>query len=597
MTVKDQLTNGIAQCVETLYGVVPSPKQIQLQTTRKEFAGDYTLVVFPFTPLSKKKPEDTATEMGEYLLQALPLVADFNVIKGFLNLSITTDFWTSFVQEQQDQSQFGYQALAADVNPVMIEFSSPNTNKPLHLGHIRNILLGDSLARIVEAAGTPVLRVNLVNDRGIHICKSMLAWKKWGEGKTPSDLGKKGDHLVGDFYVKFDVEYRKEVAGLIEQGVDAEEAKKQAPSLLEAQEMLRQWEQGEPEVIELWSRMNSWVYEGFDETYEKLGIRFDKIYYESNTYQLGKKWVLQGLENNQLVQDDDGSIWADFTAEGLDRKILMRSDGTSVYMTQDIGTAVQRFEEYPIQQHIYVVGNEQNYHFQVLKLVLAKLGFDFSDRIFHLSYGMVELPEGKMKSREGKVVDADDLYLEMIQTAAESAAASVKLADMEADELNEVVRKIALAALKYFILKVDPKKTMVFSPSESIDFNGNTGPFIQYTYARTASILRSAREQQVDFQQPAETSFEPNEAELLISKTLYEFPELIQEAAQNLSPALVANYIYQLAKEFNRFYHEYPILKAESGAAKTFRLQLCSLTNIVIKNGMALLGIPVPEKM
>lgn len=593
-TIEQQLQLAILNLIQKSTGNTLAIEQIQIQPTRKEFQGDLTLVVFPFTKLFGKNPEQTAQEMGEKLLVDFPLVTAFNVIKGFLNLSIHTDYWLNFLHEASRDSQFGLISPKEDSRKMMVEFSSPNTNKPLHLGHIRNILLGDSITRILRANGHKVYAVNLVNDRGIHICKSMIAWKEYGQGETPENSGKKGDHLVGDFYVRYDMEFRKQVSELVEKGMDKELAEREAPIFLKAQEMLRNWELGESETIQLWKKMNSWVYAGFDKTYADLGIQFDTIYYESETYKLGKEFVLNGLKEGKLEQLEDQSIWADLTSDGLDKKILLRSDGTSVYMTQDIGTAYQRFTDFHIDEHVYVVGNEQNYHFQALKLVLKKLGFDFADRLFHLSYGMVELPDGKMKSREGKVVDADDLIAEMLETAHQSAQESEKLGDLPEAEYRQTIQMVALAALKYFILKVDPKKNMTFSPQESIDFNGNTGPFIQYTHARIQSVVRMSGKS-VD--QLVLGNYLPNELEISLIKLIHDFPALVKEAGASLSPAIIGNYLFSLAKEFNRFYHEYSILKAELETEKHFRLLIAYQTGKVIRTGLALLGIGAPDKM
>lgn len=594
MTIEQQIHTHILDCIDHLYQQKISPSIIQLQPTRKEFTGDYTLVVFPLLKISGKNPEATATEIGSFLLNSVDVITDFNVIKGFLNLTVHKNYWVNFLEESSLISDFGFKRMDDASSKVMVEFSSPNTNKPLHLGHIRNILLGDSIVRILRANGKLVYAVNLVNDRGIHICKSMLAWKLFGEGATPSSSGLKGDHLVGDFYVRFDKEYRKEIEELVQQGMDKEIAAKEAPILLKAQEMLREWELGDSDTIQLWKNMNGWVYDGFDKTYEDLGIRFDKIYYESETYMLGKQFVIQAAENGSLSRHEDNSIWADLTADGLDQKLLLRSDGTSVYMTQDVGTAYQRFDEFHIDEHIYVVGNEQNYHFQVLKLVLKKLGFDFADKLFHLSYGMVELPDGKMKSREGKVVDADDLIEEMVQTARDSAIESDKLTGLSPEDFDTTIHQIALAALKYFILKVDPKKNMTFSPEESIDFNGNTGPFIQYTHARISSVARMSG---ISRNELNYGGYLPNDQEIVLIKLLHDFPSVIQEAGSNLSPAIIGNYLYNLAKEFNRFYHDYSILKADVETEKHFRLLLSLHTGNVIRNGLFLLGIDAPQRM
>lgn len=597
MSIEIQLKEAVIAAVQHLYKHEANEKAIQIQDTRKEFEGDFTVVVFPFLKMSKKSAEATAQEIGEYVLENTKEVVAFNVIKGFLNLSISKNIWVDFMNQNFSKEDFGIVPETEDAEKVMVEFSSPNTNKPLHLGHIRNILLGDAVARILKANGKKVYSVNLVNDRGIHICKSMLAWQKWGNGATPESTGQKGDKLVGDYYIKFDQEYKKEIAGLVASGTDEKLAKDQAPLLVEAREMLLEWEAGNEKVRKLWACMNGWVYEGFDKTYEKMGIDFDKIYYESDTYTLGKKLVLEGLSTGALQQKEDGSIWADLSADGLDQKILLRSDGTSVYMTQDVGTAHQRFSDFHIDKHIYVVGNEQNYHFQVLKLVLKKLGFDWADAIFHLSYGMVELPSGKMKSREGTVVDADDLIDEMLDTAREISKEQGKLENFSEEEVTEILRKISLGALKFFILKVDPKKSMTFIPEDSIDFNGNTGPFVQYSYARIQSIFRKAKEKDIEIPTGLMADFNFDEKEMQLLKMNYLFPATVQEAGKNLSPALIANYVYELAREYNQFYHELPILIEEDKAKRDLRLLLSEFTGNTIKSAMGLLGIEVPPAM
>lgn len=587
-----KIKQAILLAFKTLFAEIDE-KQISLQKTRKDVQGDYTVNVFPFLRVSRLSPEETAKKVGEYLTEAMDEVSGFNVIKGFLNLEIDNKLWLDFFKSEFNNKHFGLTKAEKDSPATMIEYSSPNTNKPLHLGHIRNNLLGYSVSELLKASGKRIVKTNIVNDRGIHICKSMLAWQKWGNGATPESTGLKGDKLVGEYYVRFDKEYKKEIADLVASGIEKEKAEKQSPLLLEVQEMLRQWEAKEPKIYELWQTMNQWVYAGFDVTYKALGIDFDKIYYESDTYILGKQFVLEGLEKGILIQKEDGSIWADLTEDGLDQKILLRADGTSVYMTQDIGTAHQRFEEYQFDKHLYVVGNEQNYHFQVLKIVLNKLGYEWSDRIEHLSYGMVELPEGKMKSREGTVVDADDLIKEMIDTARETSQDLGKLDDYTNEEKEDVYETIALGALKYFMLKVDPKKGMMFNPKDSIDFNGNTGPFIQYTYARIRSMIRKwDNELSIDIDVNL-----LSEKELDILKTLYNFKPAIAEAAKQYSPAMIANYIYELAKEYNQFYHDFNILKEENEAIKKARLALSQLVGISIKNGMKILGINVPEKM
>jgi len=593
MNIIDILSTEIKNAVKELYNSDIDEKQIQVQKTRKEIAGDYTINVFPLLRISKQKPEETANTIGEKLLNSTNIIEKFSVIKGFLNIELKQEFWINFLKENFSSQEYG-KANSTD-KTVMIEYSSPNTNKPLHLGHIRNNLLGFSVAEIYKNAGNNVKKVNLVNDRGIHICKSMLAWQKFGKGETPESTGLKGDKLVGNYYVKFDQEYKKEIAELVNNGIKKEIAEKTAPLLLEAQKMLVKWEAKDPEVYSLWKKMNTWVYKGFDITYKNLGVNFDKIYYESETYLLGKKIVLEGLEKGILFKKEDGSIWADLTDDGLDQKLLLRANGTSVYMTQDIGTAHQRFSEFEIDNHIYIVGNEQNYHFQVLKLILKKLGYDWSDSIYHLSYGMVELPEGKMKSREGTVVDADDLIEEMINTAREKSEELGKLDDYSEKEKEQVYKTIALGALKYFILKVDPKKGMMFNPKESIDFNGNTGPFIQYAYARIRSILRKAKENNIDFSTISST--ELNEKEISLIKSNYEFPETVLNSANNNNPALIANYVYNLVKEFNQFYHDFSILKEEDSEIKSHRLAIVNFTGTTIKNAMRLLGIEVPERM
>ncbi len=594
LTVEQFLSKEVAKAVEELYREKAPEAVLQLQATRKEFEGDLTAVMFPLLKISKQSPEKTGEELGKHLQANCPEVASFNVVKGFLNIKLSSAFWLEkFKTIAAAKEQYGIHAPTGKT--VVIEYSSPNTNKPLHLGHVRNNLLGYSVAKLIEANGHKVVKVNLVNDRGIHICKSMLAWQKWGNGETPESSGLKGDHLVGKYYVLFDKAYKKQQAELKARGKTDDEAAKQAPILLEAQEMLRQWENGEDTIVNLWKTMNTWVYKGFDETYRQLGVDFNKIYYESNTYLFGKQIVEEGLQKGVFVRRGDGSVWIDLTADGLDQKLLLRSDGTSVYMTQDLGTAEQRYSEYHFDEHIYVVGNEQNYHFQVLKLVLQKLGYDWSKEMHHLSYGMVELPEGKMKSREGTVVDADDLMEEMVNTARETSLALGKLDEMTEEEQAGLFNKVGMGALKYFILKVDPKKTMLFDPKESIDFNGHTGPFIQYTYARIKSVLRKAKEQglQAEFRDKAV----PNEKEISLIKILNNFPEKIREAGNSHSPALVANYAFELAKEFNQYYHDVSILKEPDTALKAQRLLLLQTVAIVLKTAMGLLGIEVPERM
>ncbi len=587
------LQDKVREALEALYGASAASAPIQLSATRKEFEGDTTLVTFPLLKVSRKSPEATAEEIGAYLKANVPQIESYNVVKGFLNIKLSASFWKEVFGEICDTENFGI--LPSTGKTIMVEFSSPNTNKPLHLGHIRNNLLGWSVSRLLEANGHKILKVNLVNDRGIHICKSMVAWQKKGNGATPESTGIKGDHLVGDYYVLFNDLYKEDVARLMAEGMSKEDAEKNAPILKEAQAMLVKWEQGDEDVVNLWKMMNSWVYEGFAKTYDSLGISFDRTYYESQTYLGGKSLVEQGLERGVLERIEDGSVWCDLTADGLDRKLLLRGDGTSVYMTQDLGTAKQRFEEYSLDSHIYVVGNEQNYHFQVLKLILGKLGFDWADSIYHLSYGMVELPEGKMKSREGTVVDADDLVAKMFDTAKETSLELGKLSGMSEDEQNELFHIISMGALKYFILKVDPKKTMLFDPKESIDFNGNTGPFIQYTYARIRSILRKA----------AESGFTPavsdrvifNEKEISIIKLLNSFPVKVAEAGVAYSPAVIANYAYDLAKEFNQYYHDVSILREENTELRDARLVLIDTIAGVLVRAMDILGIRLPERM
>ncbi len=594
LTPEKLIAGSAAEAVRQLWGAEVEASLLQVQITRKEFEGDYTLVVFPLLKMSHLAPEATGNAIGQWMLENVPEVGGYNTVKGFLNVSLSNIYWNEVFAEAFATADFGQ--LPATGKTIMVEFSSPNTNKPLHLGHVRNNLLGWSVSRLLEANGHKVLKVNLVNDRGIHICKSMLAWLKTADGETPETSGKKGDHLVGDCYVAFNDIYKEEVEELIAGGMPKEEAEKNAPSLKEAQEMLLKWEQGDPEVRALWEKMNSWVYQGFDKTYSDLGISFDRIYYESQTYLLGKALVQKGLDMGIFERHNDGSVWCDLTADGLDKKLLLRSDGTSVYMTQDLGTAERRFEEYSLDELIYVVGNEQNYHFQVLKLILKKLGFDWADSIYHLSYGMVELPEGKMKSREGTVVDADDLLEKMYNTAKETSLELGKLDDMTPQEQDELFRMLSLGALKYFIIKVDPRKTMLFDPKESIDFNGNTGPFIQYTHARIKSILRKAKAQGIDWMSVSE-NVELNPKEVRIVKILNNFPNKIAEAGEAHSPAIVANYAYELAKEFNQYYHDTPILREENKAVLAFRLRLIELIARVLTKAMDILGIKLPERM
>lgn len=592
MSIDNILAQATADAVKALYGAEVAIESIVPSTTKKEFEGNLTIVVFPFLKASHKRPEDTAQEIGEYLVANCEAVEKFNVIKGFLNITIKPSFWTSVLQSVEATENFGFKPVTDDSRLVMIEYSSPNTNKPLHLGHVRNNLLGFSLAKIMEANGNKVVKTNIVNDRGIHICKSMLAWLKWGNGITPEKAGKKGDHLIGDFYVAFDKHYKEELQQLMDGGMTKEEAEANSTLMKEARTMLKKWEDGDEEVRSLWRTMNEWVYAGFDETYARMGVSFDKIYYESNTYLEGKEKVLEGLEKGIFYRKDDNSVWADLTADGLDQKLLLRTDGTSVYMTQDIGTAKLRFQDYPIDQMIYVVGNEQNYHFQVLSLLLDKLGFSWGKDLIHFSYGMVELPNGKMKSREGTVVDADELMDEMIATARKMSEGRLK--GVPEEEMDDVYRIIGLGALKYFILKVDPRKNMLFNPQESIDFNGNTGPFVQYTYARIRSVLRKSDEADAATDI---TAYEPNEKEIEIIQRIADFPSVVSEAGRTYSPALIANYVFELAKGYNQFYHDYSILKEENGVARAFRLHLSRTVADIIRRGFSLLGVEVPERM
>lgn len=606
MKIEEQITGAALAAVKELYGTEVPEKMIQLQKTRSDFEGNLTLVTFPLLKTSHKKPEETAQELGEYLKKNCKAVADFNVVKGFLNLVIAQAAWTGLLNDINADEKFGEKRVTADSPLVMIEYSSPNTNKPLHLGHVRNNLLGWSLAQIMEANGNKVVKTNIVNDRGIHICKSMLAWLKWGNGITPEKAGKKGDHLIGDFYVLFDKHFKEECRQLQEQyekegmtpDAAKEKAEQEAPLIKEAHEMLVKWEQGDPEVRALWEKMNSWVYAGFDETYKALGVSFDKIYYESNTYLVGKKKVEEGLEKGLFFRKDDNSVWADLTKEGLDQKLLLRKDGTSVYMTQDIGTAEMRFNDFPIDKMIYVVGNEQNYHFQVLSILLDRLGFKWGKDLVHFSYGMVELPNGKMKSREGTVVDADDLVASMIENAKKLSEDKVnKLEGITEEEKNEIARIVGMGALKYFILKVDARKNMLFNPEESIDFNGNTGPFIQYTYARIRSILRKAAAQDILLPTSLADDAPLNEKEIELIQKLNDFGTAVAQAGIDYSPSGIANYCYELTKEFNQFYHDYSILSADTEDEKITRLVLAKNVAKVIRNGMALLGIEVPERM
>ncbi|MFY1614268.1 arginine--tRNA ligase [Macellibacteroides fermentans] len=597
MVIEQQIASTIVSGIKELYGTEIDGAQIQLGKTKKEFKGHLTLVVFPFLKISRKSPEQTAQDLGKYLLENEPAVADFNVIKGFLNLTISASCWIELLNTIHSSPSFGT-VEATETSPlVMIEYSSPNTNKPLHLGHVRNNLLGYSLAEIMKANGYKVVKTNIVNDRGIHICKSMLAWKKWGEGATPESAGKKGDHLIGDFYVLFDKKYKQELAELQESGLSKEEAEANSALMAEAREMLLKWEAGDKEVVDLWTMMNNWVYAGFDETYKRMGVDFDKIYYESQTYLEGKGKVLEGLEKGVFYRREDGSVWADLTGDGLDEKLLLRADGTSVYMTQDIGTAKLRFDDYPINKMIYVVGNEQNYHFQVLSILLDKLGFEFGKGLVHFSYGMVELPEGKMKSREGTVVDADDLMEEMISTAREISQELGKLDGLTTQEAEKIASMVGLGSLKYFILKVDPRKNMTFNPKESIDFNGNTGPFIQYTYARICSVLRKAAEQGIALPNQLAANIALSEKEEGLIQLTSDFESVVKDAGNEYSPAIIANYVYDLVKEYNQFYHDFSILREENEDVKVFRLVLSANVAKVVKKGMSLLGIEVPERM
>ncbi len=597
MNIEKKLELSVMRGIKELYGQEVVASQVQLSKTKKEFQGHLTLVVFPFLKISRKSPEQTAQEIGEYLQNNEPAVESFNVIKGFLNLSIASVAWIELLNGIHADADYGIQPVTESSPLVMIEYSSPNTNKPLHLGHVRNNLLGKALANILEANGNKVVKTNIVNDRGIHICKSMLAWQKYGKGETPESSGKKGDHLVGDYYVVFDKQYKAEIAGLMERGMTKEEAEAASPMMNEAREMLVKWEAGDPEVRALWSMMNGWVYEGFDETYKKLGVSFDKIYYESETYLEGKDKVLEGLDKGIFYRKVDGSVWADLTADGLDHKLLLRSDGTSVYMTQDIGTAKLRFDDYPINKMVYVVGNEQNYHFQVLSILLDKLGFEWGKGLVHFSYGMVELPEGKMKSREGTVVDADDLVEEMVNTAKETSEELGKLDGCTEEEANDIARIVGMGALKYFILKVDARKNMTFNPKESIDFNGNTGPFIQYTYARIQSVLRKATETGIVIPQVLPAGLQLSEKEMGLIQTISEFAAVVKQAGDDYSPSVIANYVYDLVKEYNQFYHDFSILKEENQDIKLFRIALSANVAKVVRIGMGLLGIEVPNRM
>ena len=595
MKIEQQIMAAAQAAVKALYGQDVPEKMVQTQKTRSEFEGNLTLVVFPFVKMARKSPEQTGQELGEYLVANCDAISKFNVVKGFLNLSISDEAWLNLLADIDKDDHYGEKTADESSPLVMIEYSSPNTNKPLHLGHVRNNLLGWSLAQIMQANGNKVVKTNIVNDRGIHICKSMLAWLKWGNGETPESSGKKGDHLIGDYYVAFDKHYREEIKELVAQGMDEEQAKQEAPLIKEAHEMLVKWEQNDPEVRALWEKMNSWVYAGFDETYQKMGVKFDKIYYESQTYLKGKAKVEEGLAKGLFERHDDNSVWADLTNEGLDQKLLLRSDGTSVYMTQDIGTAEMRFQDYPIDKMIYVVGNEQNYHFQVLSILLDRLGFKWGKELVHFSYGMVELPNGKMKSREGTVVDADDLMELMVEDAYKTSMELGKFDDMTEEERREIARVVGMGALKYFILKVDARKNMLFNPEESIDFNGNTGPFIQYTYARIRSILRKAACITSTTSLTITTSLSEKEVELI--QKMSEYGAAVEQAGKDYSPSGIANYCYELTKVFNQFYHDYSILNEPDEQKKTVRLMLAKNVAKILKNGMALLGIEVPERM
>ena len=593
--IEQTLQQSIAEALRRLYALEASPESIVLQTTKKEFEGDFTLVVFPYVKAARKSPEMVANEIGAAVKESVGDVASYNVIKGFLNFVVADSYWHTFAQSLFGNERYGIKEATEDAAPVVVEYSSPNTNKPLHLGHVRNNLLGWSVSQLLKANGNNVKMVNLVNDRGIHICKSMLAWQRFGHGETPESTGMKGDHLVGKYYVEFDKHYRTEVKTLVEQGMEEEEAKKQAPLMLEAQAMLRRWEEGDEETRALWQTMNGWVYDGFDATYKKMGVGFDKIYYESNTYMLGKELVQKGLDMGVLYRREDGAVCADLTGDGLDHKVLLRKDGTSVYMTQDLGTALLRHNDFGAERLIYVVGNEQDYHFKVLKIILGRLGFDWADKVYHLSYGMVELPNGKMKSREGTVVDADDLMAEMERTAEEMSREHGKNDDLSPEQQQALYHTLAMGAIKYFNRKVDPTKNMLFNPAESIDFNGNTGPFIQYTHARIRSIVRKGEEQGLDLNSPAPDSLGDKEREVI--KRLHDLPATIEQAANAFSPAMIANYAYELAKAFNSFYQDTPILREENAAIKAFRVRLCAIVATTLKNTMNILGIEVPERM
>ncbi len=597
MNIEHILQEAIISAIKKLYNADVEESQITLQTTKKEFKGHYTLVTFPLLKISRKKPEETAEEIGKYLSEQTAVISEFNVIKGFLNLIIAPSVWVELLEDIDSNPNFGFTPVNDDSPLFMVEYSSPNTNKPLHLGHVRNNLLGHALSEVLKANGKKVVKTNIVNDRGIHICKSMLAWQKWGNGETPESSGKKGDHLIGDYYVMFDQQYKKEIAELQEKGISKEEAEEKSVLMEEARELLRKWEANDTETVNLWKMMNDWVYAGFDETYRQMGVSFEKIYYESETYLAGKDEVLRGLEEDLFYQKEDGSVWADLTAYGLDHKLLLRADGTSVYMTQDIGTAKLRFDDFPIDTMIYVVGNEQNYHFQVLSILLDILGFEFGKGLIHFSYGMVELPEGKMKSREGTVVDADDLMSEMIETAHETSQELGKLDDVTSEEAEAISRMVGLGALKYFILKVDPKKNMTFNPKESIDFNGNTGPFIQYTHARIQSVIRKAEAQGIEIPENLSITIPLSEKEEGLVQLLSEFDHVVKQAGTEYNVSLVANYIYDLAKEYNQFYHDFTILREENSGLRDFRLILSKNVAHTIKKGMALFGIDVPDRM
>ncbi|MFA7583963.1 MAG: arginine--tRNA ligase [Proteiniphilum sp.] len=597
MHIEHILQDAIIAAIKELYTTEVDPSQITLQKTKKEFRGHYTLVTFPLLKISRKNPEQTAEEIGTQLAHSSPIVSEYNVIKGFLNLTIAVQVWVKLLEEIDSKPDYGFTPVADDAPLYMVEYSSPNTNKPLHLGHVRNNLLGHALSEVLKANGKRVVKTNIVNDRGIHICKSMLAWQKWGSEETPFSTGKKGDHLIGDYYVLFDKKYKEELAALQEKGITKEEAETQSQLMEEAREMLRKWEAHDAATVNLWKMMNDWVYAGFDETYRQMGVSFDKIYYESQTYLAGKEEVLRGLKEGLFFQKEDGSVWADLTSQGLDQKLLLRADGTSVYMTQDIGTAKLRFDDYPIHTMIYVVGNEQNYHFQVLSILLDMLGFEFGKGLVHFSYGMVELPEGKMKSREGTVVDADDLMAEMINTAHETSQELGKLEGVSEEEAGAISRMVGLGALKYFILKVDPKKNMTFNPKESIDFNGNTGPFIQYTHARIQSILRKAGEQGITIPEQLERTLPLSEKEESLVQLLAEFETVVKQAGAEYNVSLIANYVYDLAKEYNQFYHDFPMLREENRDLRNFRLLLSKNVALTIKKGMSLFGIDVPERM